>query len=238
MTTISKEIILDKTKVIMSKTDAKGLILYANNYFLEISGYNRLDLLGEPHNIIRHPDMPKIIFKVLWDKLHKGESLYAVVKNVTKNGDYYWVVTKFETTFDENGKIISHFARRKAVPQKVKETAESIYKIILEIEKHDEKLAEDTFYEILDDYGLSYDDFFKELSGMNDEEINHFFLSAEMNTNATAKNIVKAIEIEEEKLKEEEEEEVKLTPISTNFLGELDELKDLKSLLKKKNSLE
>ena len=236
MTTIPKEIILDKTKVIMSKTDSKGIILYANNYFCEISGYNRLDLLGEPHNIIRHPDMPKIIFKVLWDKLHKGESLYAVVKNLTKNGDYYWVVTKFETTFDENGKIISHFARRKAVPQKVKETAESIYKIILEIEKHDEKLAEDTFYEILDDYGLSYDDFFKELSGMNDEEINHFFLSTEMNTNATAENIVKAIEIEEEKL-EKEEIKQKTTPISTNFLGDLSELNDLKLLLKKKNSL-
>ena len=102
----------------MSKTNRKGVIQYANNYFLEVCQYSENEILGKPHNIIRHPDMPKVIFKVMWEKLHKGENLFAVVKNLTKDGSFYRVVTKFETTYDKDGNIISHYARRKAVPKK------------------------------------------------------------------------------------------------------------------------
>ena len=142
----NNEVIISPNKVIMSKTNYKGVIQYANDYFLEVCQYQDTEIIGKPHNIIRHPDMPKIIFKVMWEKLHKGENLYAVVKNLTKNGDFYWVVTKFETTYDENGNILAHYARRKAVPKKVRETVENIYKTILAIEKHDKNLAEETFY--------------------------------------------------------------------------------------------
>ena len=133
--------------------------------------------------------MPKVVFKILWEKLHKGDNIYAVIKNLTKNGDFYWVVTKFETSYDENGNIVSHTARRKTVPEKVKEIANSIYKTIVAIEKIDPKLAEESFYETLEKYQLTYDDFFLELSGMTEEEVTRYFLDKEQNINATNENI-------------------------------------------------
>ena len=157
---IDNEILVDPNKVIISKTDRKGIIEYANDYFVEISGYSKEELKGKAHNIIRHPDMPKIIFKIMWDKLHAGDNLYAIVKNMTKDGSFYWVVTKFETSYDKNGTIIAHYARRKAVPIEVRETTESIYEVILKIEKHDVDQAEKALYEILEKYGLTYDTLF------------------------------------------------------------------------------
>jgi PAS domain-containing protein len=77
-------IFLDPNRIIMSKTDLNGIIEFANDYFIEISGYSRAELMGQPHNIIRHPEMPKVIFKLLWDHIQKGESIYAFVKNLTK----------------------------------------------------------------------------------------------------------------------------------------------------------
>ncbi len=179
------EIVLDPTKVIMSKTDSKGIIQYANEYFVKVCGYTKEELLGKPHNIIRHPDMPKIVFKILWERLKKGENLYAVIKNLTKDGNCYWVATKFETTFDKNGNIIAHYARRKTIPEKVKQTASELYKTISAIEKHDVKLAEMTFYETLNKFDLTYDDFFLELSEMSKEEAYNYFQSTELNTNTT-----------------------------------------------------
>ncbi len=185
----NKEIILDPKKVIISKTDKKGVIQYANNYFVEISGYSEAELLYKPHNIIRHPDMPKVVFKILWEKLHKGENIYAVIKNLTKKGDFYWVVTKFETNYNENGNIVSHTARRKKVPEKVKQIANSIYKTIVSIEKIDTKLAEKSFYETLEKYNLTYDDFFLELSEMTEEEVASYFFDEKQNINVSHKYI-------------------------------------------------
>lgn len=246
---IPQEIILDKKKVIMSKTDPKGIISYANNYFMETAGYTQEEIIKKPHNIIRHPDMPKVVFKLLWEKLHKGENLYAVVKNLTKDGNYYWVVTKFETTFDSQGDILAHYARRKFVPKKVRETAESIYSLILEIEKHDPKLAEKTFDEVLESQNLTYDDFFLEVAEMTKEEIENYFLSTEMNTNTSDTNIIneidsqsdedklKLLSVEIDQLKEKINSKTKSLK-SNNFFGNLtDDLKSELSALQKKDSL-
>ena len=203
------EIVLDPKKVIISKTDKKGVIQYANDYFIEISGYSEEELLHKPHNIIRHPDMPKVVFKILWEKLHKGENIYAVIKNFTKNGDFYWVVTKFETGYDENGNIISHTARRKTVPENVKQIADSIYKTIIAIEKIDPKLAEESFYETLEKYQLTYDDFFLELSGMSEEEVSHYFLDEKQNINARREDIIEediVLDIDFEKIENKTED--------------------------------
>ncbi len=191
---IDNEIILDPQKVIMSKTDYKGIIQYANEYFIEVCSYSKEELIGKPHNIIQHPDMPKVVFKTLWEKLHKGENLYAVVKNLTKNGSYYWVVTKFETTFDENGNIKAHYARRKAVPEKVKKTAEKLYETILAIEKHNPELAEKAFYETLEKFGLTYNDFFKELTGMSKQDIYNYFQNQTQNINTTYDDFILEID--------------------------------------------
>ena len=133
---IDKEIILDPSKVIMSKTNHNGIILYANEYFMNICGYKEYELMGKPHNIIRHPDMPKTVFKLMWQELSKGKNVYAAVKNLAKNGNYYWVMTCFETTYNKNGSILAHYVRQKAMPNnKNREIIEDLYKKIIAIEK-------------------------------------------------------------------------------------------------------
>lgn len=219
------EVIIVPDKVIMSKTDYKGVIQFANEYFIEVCGYNQEELIGKPHNIIRHPDMPKIIFQTMWEKLHKGENLYAVVKNLTKDGSYYWVVTKFETTFDNDGNILSHYARRKAVPAKVRESAESIYKTILAIEKHNPDLAKEAFNEILEKYQLTYDGFFLAIAEMSETEVYDYFQSNELNVNTINEDIILEIDIKEKIQKEKS---------ANGFLGNTTELDDaLESFFKK-----
>src|SRR6185436_12852508 len=102
VTVIDKEVTWDKTQVIMSKTNAFGIIEYANEVFVDVSGYEDYELMGQPHNIIRHPDMPKVIFKVLWENLKQGKNFHAIVKNLAKSGRYYWVITDFDIARDEN----------------------------------------------------------------------------------------------------------------------------------------
>ena len=159
-TPIDKEISLDPSKTIMSKTDPRGIIEYANEYFMEICGYEEYELMGQPHNIIRHPDMPKVVFKLMWERLHKGENIHALVKNLAKDGRYYWVLTNFETKYDEEGSIVSHFARRKAAPKMAVMEIESLYKKLLLIEKNQgAEVSERYFYGLLEDKNVGYDEF-------------------------------------------------------------------------------
>lgn len=132
---IDKEVAWDKSKVIMSKTDHRGIIEYANEIFVDVCGYEDYELMGQPHSIIRHPDMPKVLFKVLWENLKQGNNFHAVVKNLAKSGRYYWVVTDFESTKNDNGEITNYFGRRRAVPQEIISIhIEPLYKKLLQIE--------------------------------------------------------------------------------------------------------
>ena len=135
-TIIDKEVVWDKSRVIMSKTDHRGIIEYANEVFVDVCGYEDYELMGQPHSIIRHPDMPKVLFKVLWENLKLGGNFHAVVKNLAKSGRYYWVVTDFESTKNEDGEITHYFRRRRAVPQEIiTNYIEPLYKKLLQIEK-------------------------------------------------------------------------------------------------------
>ena len=165
--TSSKEIPLDKKRYIVSKTDAKGIIQYGNDYFVEISGYKESELIGQPHNMIRHPDMPKIIFKLMWERINLGENIFAVVKNLAKNGDYYWVVTEFEPRIDKlSNKIIGHTAFRKSVDEKTLNVIKPLYTTLLAIEtKSGVEASERYLLGFLEEKGLSYDDFIDHLIG-------------------------------------------------------------------------
>jgi PAS domain S-box-containing protein len=133
---IDEEIALDNTKYIESETDTKGIITGCNDYFAEISRYTKEELIGQPHSIVRHPDMPKIAFKLLWDRIQQGKNLTAVIKNLAKDGRYYWVFTHFEIERDINTKaIIGYKAYRKAVSKHIKELLEPLYKNLTEVEK-------------------------------------------------------------------------------------------------------
>ena len=135
---LKEEIKLDPKRYIVSETDAKGKITFVNDYFMEISGYNQEELIGKPHSIIRHPDMPKIIFKLLWKTLKQGKNINTVVKNLAKDGRYYWIFTEFEIRRDTDTKeIIGYHASRKTISEHVIEIISDLYKELLIIEKKD-----------------------------------------------------------------------------------------------------
>ncbi len=121
---------------LVSKTDPKGIIKYANTAFIKVSGYTEEELIGKPHNIVRHPDMPRAVFKLLWDTIQKGEEFWGYVKNLAKDGSYYWVFAHVTPSYDVTGvNIIGyHSDRRKPDKEKVKRI-EEIYKKMLEAEK-------------------------------------------------------------------------------------------------------
>ncbi|MEA1918740.1 MAG: PAS domain-containing protein [Campylobacterota bacterium] len=158
---------LDPKKYIVSKTDPKGIIEYGNDYFVEVSGYTESELVGKPHNIIRHPDMPKIVFKLMWDRITKNENIFAVVKNRAKDGEAYWVVTEFEAKVDKlSNQIISYTAFRRAAPDKVIAVIEPIYQKLLEIEKESGMEGSEKYLRgFLEEKGKSYDEFINELIG-------------------------------------------------------------------------
>ena len=105
-------------EIIVSKTDTRGNITYGNSLFIKMAGYTEEELLGQPHNIIRHPDMPKLIFKALWDTVTQGKEINAYVVNLAKDGRYYWVFANVTPSFDQDNNIIGyHSTRRKPNPR-------------------------------------------------------------------------------------------------------------------------
>jgi PAS domain S-box-containing protein len=104
-------------KVMITETDTAGIITYANRKFLELTGYSKEDTIGSPHNINRHPDMPKAAFKDMWRTLKSGEYWEGIVKNLNQDGRHYTVVVWAKPKFDERGKIVGYIAGRK-IPDK------------------------------------------------------------------------------------------------------------------------
>ncbi len=161
-----KEIKLSAHKYIVSKTDPKGKILYANEYFSEVCGYKEYELVGSPHNIVRHPDMPKAIFYLLWEHIQNGQNITAVVKNMAKNGDYYWVVTDFEIRRNSiTNEINQYVAFRHAVSKKVLKEIEPLYAKMLEIEKSDGMMASvDYLNNYLESRKMNYNQYIEQLA--------------------------------------------------------------------------
>jgi len=125
----------ERDQIIVSKTDLKGRIIYANEVFISLAGYNEEELLGQPHSIIRHPDMPRCVFKLLWDTIEAGKEIFAYVKNRSKNGDHYWVLAHVTPTFDSSGKIISYHSNRRSPRREAVAKAEALYRELLAIEQ-------------------------------------------------------------------------------------------------------
>jgi PAS domain S-box-containing protein len=124
-----------ESEIIVSKTDTKGRITYGNELFLKLAGYAEADILGQPHNIIRHPNMPRIIFKLLWDYIQAGKEINAYVINKSKNGDYYWVFANVTPSYDSNGKIVGYYSVRRKPTDKALNIIKPLYKQLLNAEK-------------------------------------------------------------------------------------------------------
>ncbi len=161
---IDEEIRFSKRKFIVSKTDAKGNILFINKNFTEVSGYDEAELIGEPHNILRHPDMPRAIFYLVWQNLLKGRPISGVVKNLAKDGRYYWVISDFEAKLNPDGSINSLTAFRRSASQDIIDTIEELYASLLAIEKkHGMEKSLVYLQGFLEEKELNYDEFIFEL---------------------------------------------------------------------------
>ncbi len=123
------EVILDRKTMIVSETDERGTIIYANDDFCTIAGYTKEELIGKPHNIVRHPDMPKAAFEDLWRTIQNGKIWKGIVKNKTKKGEYYWVNATAYPSTDANGKKRYISVRVKPTADEVKK-AETLYKTL------------------------------------------------------------------------------------------------------------
>ena len=146
--------------LIVSKTDLKGKITYCNELFIYMSRYQEHELLGKPHNIIRHPDMPRIIFKLLWDTIQSGKEINAYVKNMAKDGAYYWVFANVTPSFDKNDRIIGYFSVRREPTNEARALIEPLYRKLLELEKSGGMDASKAYLDkLLQEKGLSYEEF-------------------------------------------------------------------------------
>ncbi len=130
-----KEVFFEKEEHIVSKTDTRGMITYCNPLFIKMSGYTKKELVGKPHNIIRHQDMPKTVFKILWDTLAQGKEVFAYVKNKTKCGNYYWVYANVTPSFDSSNRVIGYFSVRRSPDKNKVKTIEQVYSKLSRIEK-------------------------------------------------------------------------------------------------------
>ncbi len=126
-------------EIIVSKTDLKGLITYANATFLTVSGYREDELLGQPHSIIRHPGMPRCVFKLLWDTIQAQREIFAYVLNMSKNGDHYWVFAHVTPTFDQSDQVVGYHSSRRLPDRPQVDLFSEIYKQLLkeEMSHHD-----------------------------------------------------------------------------------------------------
>ena len=130
----AKEVFFDD--LIVSKTDLTGRITYANDVFCKVAGYSETELLGQQHSIIRHPDMPRAVFKYLWDTIHDGREVFAYVKNLARSGDFYWVFAHVTPSLDVNRKTVGfHSNRRVADPRIVRDVIAPLYAELLREEQ-------------------------------------------------------------------------------------------------------
>jgi len=129
------EIAVTPVDIVVSKADEDGDITYANPIFYKLSGYSKKELTNAPHSILRHPDMPKVVFKYLWDELKKGNEVNAFVKNMTKDGSFYWVIAYVRPAVNPDGSLRNYVSTRKAMSPNARKIIEPLYKKLLELEE-------------------------------------------------------------------------------------------------------
>lgn len=122
-------------EIIVSKTDLKGHLTYANDVFIRVSGYDEHELLGRPHAIIRHPDMPRAVFKLLWETVEAGREIFAYVNNMARNGDHYWVLAHVTPSFDQNGRIVGYHSNRRVPDARALKVIAPLYDMLRDTER-------------------------------------------------------------------------------------------------------
>ena len=165
-----KELFFDSNDLIVSKTDLKGKITYANDIFLDIAGYGEKDVIGQPHNIIRNPNMPRVIFELLWRAISAGNEIFAFVVNSAKNGDHYWVIAHVTPSMKDGNIIGYHSTRRVPDAATIRTVIEPLYTKLKSIEDSASNRKEgiqkslDHLNTLLEEKNMSYDEFLASLN--------------------------------------------------------------------------
>ncbi len=152
-------------EIIVSKTDTKGRILYANDVFCRVGQYAERELIGQPHSILRHPDMPRCVFQLLWEAITNGREIFAYVKNLAKSGDYYWVLAHVTPSYDKAGHIEGYHSNRRRPDAAAIRQIAPLYQALLEEERRhaDRKQGQAAGVALLQkrlaERGQSYDEF-------------------------------------------------------------------------------
>jgi len=155
----------DSSEIIVSKTDRTGKLTYCNRTFMTIAGYQESELLGVPHSILRHPEMPRCVFKLLWDSIAAGREIFAYVVNRTKAGDHYWVLAHVTPTWDATGGVSGYHSSRRVPDRGAVTKVQPIYRDLLAEEaRHDDRKAglnasHDLLLGLLQKNKVSYDEF-------------------------------------------------------------------------------
>jgi PAS domain S-box-containing protein len=154
-----------ENEIIVSKTDTRGVITYANPVFLRMADMSEEEAIGAPHSVIRHPDMPRGVFKLLWDRVQAGDEVFAYVVNLARNGDHYWVLAHVTPTFDAAGKIIGYHSNRRSPERSAVARLQAVYADLRQVEARagDKASAADAsvaaLTQMLANQGVSYDEF-------------------------------------------------------------------------------
>jgi len=157
-------------ELIVSKSDLHGVITYVNDVFLRISGYTEAEVLGKPHSVLRHPEMPRAVFRLLWKALQEGRECFAYVVNLAKNGDHYWVHAHVTPTFGAGNKVVGYHSNRRAPsPDAIGRVVPVYRKLCAEEDRHGDassavKAGTALLDRTLQSAGMTYDQYVWELT--------------------------------------------------------------------------
>ena len=159
-----KEWFVPEEELIVSKTDPKGRITYGNETLIHITGYQEEELLGKQHNIVRHPDMPRCIFRLLWETIQAGGEFNGYVKNLRKDGGFYWVFGNVTPSYDTQGTLIGYYSVRRRPRKEALEVIIPLYQTLLNVERQNKTkeaiaASRQALDQTLEDKGVSYDQF-------------------------------------------------------------------------------
>ena len=163
--TIDREIKVNPSLSLMVKFNVEGIIEYVNHSFSEISGYEEFEIIGESVEVLRHPDMPKVIYQMLTEKLENKEPIRVINKMLAKDGRFFWVVSDYESKLNEEGEIIAYYNHSMAAVSYTVHKIDSLYKILSNIEAKTAKVDISKKYlkGFLEERNLTYDKFIDEL---------------------------------------------------------------------------
>ncbi len=173
MTPNGVERLFEPHEIIVSKTDMKGFIRYVNDAFLRVSMYEEDEVIGKPHNIIRHPDMPRCVFRKLWDTLTAGHEIFAYINNLARDGANYWVLAHVTPSYGASGQLVGYHSNRRLPDRSALDVVCPLYESLLAEERRHTRPSEavEASKALLDlalgDREQSYDEFVWSLTSLS-----------------------------------------------------------------------